>query len=611
MKKFLSLLLLLSVSAQASVPTRIGNDAIFSGYANPASATGQALGSSLFKWEGYFNTINGGAVLTSASGVSTSRLINTSSPLTGGGDLSADRTIAIPAGSSTVNGYITSADWTSFFFKAASTITFTPAAPLTGGGNLSANRTLSIARATSAVDGYLAGSDFNSFSTKAASTVTLTANAPITGGGDLSTNRSFSIAKATGSVDGYLAGADFNTFSTKAASTVTITANSPLTGGGDLSTNRSISLPQGSSTANGYITSADWTSFFFKAASTITLTTNSPLTGGGDLSANRSISLPQGSSTANGYITSADWTSFFFKAASTITISTTAPITGGGNLSANRTFAIPQATSSVDGYLSQTDWSAFNNKQAAITASLPLSLSGGALSIAGSSTVNGDAQTWSGVKTFNSLPKFPAGIQFQAANGASIVTMKAGNSLLTSYTIMVPPNMGTNGYVLQTDGQSVTSWVAQSGGGGSVPTSIIMVSTGNGHGSSSVDIRRYTTIVINSGGSDISYADSSTLGAQFTINTTGNYCAFISDRDSGGAFAVGATVNATGYDGAQAIDASTNALGRLSLEQAQEVAFISSFGCRSITAGQIIHPHDDAGPDSADHRGFFYVMRMN
>ena len=50
--------------------------------------------------------------------VPTTRTISTTSPLTGGGDLSADRTIAIPAATSSVNGYLTSTDWTTFNNKA-------------------------------------------------------------------------------------------------------------------------------------------------------------------------------------------------------------------------------------------------------------------------------------------------------------------------------------------------------------------------------------------------------------------------------------------------------------------------------------------------------------
>lgn len=47
------------------------------------------------------------------------RNINTTSPLTGGGDLSADRTIAIPVATSIANGYLSSTDWSTFNSKQA------------------------------------------------------------------------------------------------------------------------------------------------------------------------------------------------------------------------------------------------------------------------------------------------------------------------------------------------------------------------------------------------------------------------------------------------------------------------------------------------------------
>src|SRR6266851_7415308 len=54
--------------------------------------------------------------------VPVTRLINTTSPLTGGGNLSADRTIAIPAATSSVNGYLTSTDWTTFNGKLSASL---------------------------------------------------------------------------------------------------------------------------------------------------------------------------------------------------------------------------------------------------------------------------------------------------------------------------------------------------------------------------------------------------------------------------------------------------------------------------------------------------------
>lgn len=51
--------------------------------------------------------------------VPVTRLINTTAPLTGGGDLSADRTLSIPVATNSVNGYLSSADWTTFNAKQA------------------------------------------------------------------------------------------------------------------------------------------------------------------------------------------------------------------------------------------------------------------------------------------------------------------------------------------------------------------------------------------------------------------------------------------------------------------------------------------------------------
>jgi len=57
--------------------------------------------------------------------VPTTRTIGTTSPLVGGGDLSADRTLSIPAATTSVNGYLTSTDWTTFNNKVPSTRTLT------------------------------------------------------------------------------------------------------------------------------------------------------------------------------------------------------------------------------------------------------------------------------------------------------------------------------------------------------------------------------------------------------------------------------------------------------------------------------------------------------
>jgi hypothetical protein len=119
------------------------------------------------------------------------RRIDTSAPLTGGGDFSADRTLGID---------------TSGLVSTSRTITATP--PLTGGGDLSANRSIGI-----------------DTSGLVPTTRTLTTSSPLTGGGPLDVDRTLGIDPL-----GYV------------APTRTITVTSPLTGGGDLSADRTIGI---------------------------------------------------------------------------------------------------------------------------------------------------------------------------------------------------------------------------------------------------------------------------------------------------------------------------------------------------------------------------------
>lgn len=54
--------------------------------------------------------------------------------------------------------------------KVNSSLTISTTAPLSGGGNLTANRTLSISQATTSTDGYLSSTDWNTFNNKASYT---------------------------------------------------------------------------------------------------------------------------------------------------------------------------------------------------------------------------------------------------------------------------------------------------------------------------------------------------------------------------------------------------------------------------------------------------------
>lgn len=286
----------------------------------------------------------------SGSYVTTARTLSTSAPLSGGGDLSANRTLGITQANGSTDGYLSSTDWNTFNNKqpagsyptTARTISTT--APLAGGGDLSADRTLSIPAATTSADGYLTSTDWNTFNSKVATGRTISTTAPLTGGGDLSANRTLSIPAADTSTDGYLSSTDWNIFDSKqpagsyAFQATEIQTTAPLTGGGDLSATRNLSIPAADTTTDGYLSSTDWNTFNGKqpAGSYVTtartINTTAPITGGGDLSADRTLAMAAADTTTDGYLTSTDWNTFNDKASATGTADRLAIYDSAGDL---------------------------------------------------------------------------------------------------------------------------------------------------------------------------------------------------------------------------------------------------------------------------------------
>lgn len=121
-------------------------------------------------------------------------------------------TVSIPTAAAGVDGYLAGTDWTTFNNKVGTARTISTTAPITGGGDLSANRTFAIAAATTSVDGYLTSTDWNTFNGKVATSRSISTTAPLTGGGDLSANRTLAITLADATHDGYLSQTDWATF---------------------------------------------------------------------------------------------------------------------------------------------------------------------------------------------------------------------------------------------------------------------------------------------------------------------------------------------------------------------------------------------------------------
>jgi len=152
---------------------------------------------------------------------------------------------------------------------------------VSSGGNTPA---ISMPAATSSVNGYLTSADWTTFNGKqpAGTYVTsVAATSPVTSSGG--TTPTIAMPAATTSVSGYLTSTDWNTFNGKGSGTVTSVAAITLgTTGTDLSSTVAngtttpvitLQVPTASATNRGALSSTDWSTFNGKAPS-VTYTTN-------------------------------------------------------------------------------------------------------------------------------------------------------------------------------------------------------------------------------------------------------------------------------------------------------------------------------------------------
>jgi hypothetical protein len=133
----------------------------------------------------------------------------------------------MPAATSSVNGYLTSTDWTTFNNKSNTSGTVTSVAALTIGttgtdlsstvatGTTTPVITLQVPTASATNRGALSSADWTTFNNKGSGTVTsVTGTAPVVSSGGATP--AISMAAATTSVNGYLTSTDWTTFNNKA-----------------------------------------------------------------------------------------------------------------------------------------------------------------------------------------------------------------------------------------------------------------------------------------------------------------------------------------------------------------------------------------------------------
>lgn len=144
---------------------------------------------------------------------------------------------------------------------------------------------------------------------------------------------------------------------------------------------------------------------------------------------------------------------------------------------------------------------------------------------------------------------------------------------------------------------------------GDVGDSSIVVTSGNGYGSTNTKIRRFSTTQ-SSSGSDITYADSAANGASFTINTTGLYAiTYIDQNGTTGDATIGVSVNSTQLT--TTIESIT-AVDRLLINDIVGLRRIIVSGVFKLTATDVIRPHTDGftPSDGAAAGNIFRIQRV-
>lgn len=135
--------------------------------------------------------------------------------------------------------------------------------------------------------------------------------------------------------------------------------------------------------------------------------------------------------------------------------------------------------------------------------------------------------------------------------------------------------------------------------------SIVRLHTANGFGSTNTMIRRYQTVDRNQG-TDITYADSATLGASFTINSSGVYAVYI-DWDSTSSSYQGVSVNSNQLTTSIV---NINLTNRICYSVTIGVTLMSTGATIYLNAGDVVRPHTDGVATGANSRNSFIIVRV-
>jgi hypothetical protein len=380
---------------------------------------------------------------------------------------------------------------TNYLRTGVAVLTYTPltrsistTAPLQGGGDLSANRTFSITQASGSVNGFLSSTDWTTFNGKGNGTVTSVAmtvptflsvsGSPVTSSGTLAVSLSGSALPIAngGTAATTISQARTNLQVPNIATT--ITPQAPLTGGGSLAGDRTISIPVATSVANGYLSSTDWTTFNSKQ-NAITLTTTG--TSGAATLVGATLNIPQYSG-GSGTVTNISVT-----APLTISNPTTTPLIQINAANGTSTSGVVTTTSQQFGGAKTFNDNLTTNGNMEVDGTLNVDLKGtfaaaikatslerNVVNTTGTSITLGIATTWLNIHqtsnftiTLPSAATYP-GKEIHIRNSAAGVVLSASSNIIAidvshagaTTTIILTGTTGSQFCTLVSDG---TNWI--------------------------------------------------------------------------------------------------------------------------------------------------------
>jgi hypothetical protein len=210
--------------------------------------------------------------------------------------------------------------------------------------------------------------------------------------------------------------------------------------------------------------------------------------------------------------------------------------------------------------------------------------------------------------TGNTATPTAGGIVYGTGTVQAITAAGSSGGVLYSAGASAPAfsAAGTSGQYLKSNGASAPTWVTLSTGPG---THQVLLRTGNGVGSSGNKIRRFTTTVINTG-TAITYADSSSDGASFTINEDGIYAIVYADTTNSAGGFFGVTVNQPTLTTAIYSVPAANAIGWTSIISTGSSTYQSFATVYRFAATDVVRPCIGNTMDGTDSSIRFYITKI-